>query len=189
MSKANTKAASLRTMMVVLIVIIIGLSAFGFYLAQDQLNTLAISTGQTIAKSTDGSISSQGIANLKEEMVKKQVVISKASNITVPSQDYQSQIIADLTKYATNNGLLITDYNVSNSTITGLKASTTNGVKSNYITITLGNPVPMIGLIKFLKSIESNLPKMQLTGITLKDNPALSGTVNIDPLTIEVFTK
>lgn len=189
MKKTTLKASTLRSIMIVTIFITIGLLGYGFYYAQNWLNTYAVSVGEIVAKSTAKSTSSQGIAELQTEIGARQSAVSKASGITVSSSDYQSQIIGDLTKYALNNGILITDYDVANPAIADIKIQPISGVSSSYITITFGNPVPMTGLIKFLKSIETNLPKMQLTGISLKDNPSLAGTVNVDPITIEVYTK
>lgn len=186
MKKTKLKATSLKSMMVAAIIITIGLAAGGFYFAQDWLSTFAISVGQTIAQSTNGSNTSQGIQNLKEEMAQKQVVAGKASSITISSQDYQSQAISDLNKYAANTGISITKAApaTAESTLPAI-----NGVRINYITITLGSPIPMTSLIQFLKSIETNLPKMQLAGIKVNQVQDSSNNVSVDPLTIEVYTK
>lgn len=189
MKKTKLKATSLRSMMIAAIIITIGLAAGGFYFAQDWLNTFAISVGQTIAQSTNGSNTSQGIQNLKEEMAQKQVVAGKASSITISSQDYQSQAISDLNKYAANTGISITDYNVAAPATAESTLPAINGVRINYITITLGSPIPMTSLIQFLKSIETNLPKMQLAGIKVNQVQGSSNNVSVDPLTIEVYTK
>ena len=175
------KASSLRSFMVVFLFLAISLSAYGFYLAQGQLNDFAISVGQVVSKSTASSTSSQGISQLQAALSEKQTAIDKTNAFTISSQDYQSQAISDLTKYATNTGVLISDYNVSSPTTTDAKLS--------YITIKFSNPVQTSSLIKFLKLIETNLPKMQVSGITLRDNPSKVGTVNVDPLTIGVYTK
>ena len=181
MKKTNTKASSLRSIMVMLLFLAIGLSAVGFYYAQVWLNDFAISVGQVVAKSTTNSTSPQGISQLQSTMSSKQTVIDKLNAFTVSSQDYQSQAISDLNKYAANNEISISDFNVASTTATAIN------VKN--ITIKLANPVQISSLIKFLKSIETNLPKMQITEITIKDNSSKAGTVNVDPLIIEVYTK
>ena len=181
MKKTNTKASSLRSIMVILLLLAIGLSAVGFYYAQVWLNDFAISVGQVVAKSTANSTSSQGISQLQSIMSSKQTVIDKLNVFTVSSHDYQSQALDDLNKYAANNEISISDFNVTSP------AAAAINVKN--ITIKLTNPVQISSLIKFLKSIETNLPKMQITEITIKDNSSKTGTVNVDPLTIEVYTK
>ena len=181
MKKSNMKASSLRSIMVVFLLLTIGLSTYGFYLAQCWLNDFAISVGQAVSKSTASSTSSQGISQLQAALSERQTAIDKTNAFTISSQDYQTQAFNDLTKYALNTGVLISDYNVPNPTTTDAKLS--------YITIKFNNPVQTSSLIKFLKLIETNLPKMQVSGITLRDNPSTIGTVNVDPLTIGVYTK
>lgn len=181
MKKSNMKASSLRSIMVVFLLLAIGLSAYGFYLTQGQLNDFAISVGQVVSKSTASSTSSQGISQLQTALSERQTTIDKTNAFTVSSQDYQTQAFNDLTKYATDAGVLISDYNVSTTTTTDARLS--------YVTIKFNNPVQTSSLIKFLKLIETNLPKMQVSGITLTDNPSTVGTVNVDPLTIGVYTK
>ena len=180
MKKSNMKASSLRSIMIVFLLLAVGLSAYGFYLAQGWLNNFAIAS-QVVSKSTASSTSSQGISQLQAALSERQTAIDKTNAFTVSSQDYHSQAISDLTKYAVSTGVLISDYNAPNPITTDTKLS--------YITIKFNNPVQTSNLIKFLKLIETNLPKMQISGITLRDNPSTIGTVNVDPLTIEVYTK
>lgn len=189
MKKSKMKATSLRSSMIVIIVIVIALSTVGFYYAQSLLNTFATSVGQVVSKSTAGGGNAHELVVIQEEIAENQAVADKAGLLLVPSQDYQGQIISDLNKYATNTGISITDYKVPKTAITGAKAPVILGVGINYLTITLANPVPIASLIQFFKSIETNIPKIQLTGISITQNQGSSINVTVDPITIEVFTK
>lgn len=190
MKKNKMKATTLRTTMTIIIIIVIGLSAFGFYYLQGKLNTYAVSVGQTVSESTAGGGSStQTIKKIQANIADIQAIADKSASITASSLDYQNQMITDLNKYASNNGISIIDYNFSQPTTTSKSSGLTGGTGTSFITITLSNPISYTGLIKFLESIETNLPKMQLTGITITHDQNTSGTVTVTPLTIEVYTK
>lgn len=188
MKNTKSKSKSLRLVLSILIVIVIGLLTLGFYFAQDWLSTFAHSVGQTMAKSTISVTGAQSLTELQQTLDDKEYIITKLDHLIAPSQNYQSQIIDDLSKYATTNGITITDYNVASPAITNTTTSSTIGVGLSYITITIGNPVQMASLIKFFKLIETNLPKMQLTGINISGETS-STMVTVDDLTIGVYTK
>jgi hypothetical protein len=189
MKKSKMKATTLRTTLSFIIIIVIGLSALGFYYIQGKLNTYAVSVGQAVSESTAGGTNTGTIKNIQEEIAEVQAASTKADSITVSSLDYQTQIIKDLNKYASNTGISITDYSFTQATSTATKVQTIPGVGINSITITLGNPIPFDNLIQFLKSIENNLPKMQINGINISHDQTSADAVTIDPLTIEVYTR
>jgi len=190
MKKSKTKATTLRTFLSVFIIIIIGLSVIGFYYTQDWLNKLAVEIGRTVSDSTAGNSNTQAFKNLQDDIAKNQVSAKKANNIITSSQNYQSQVPQDLNKYASSTGVSIVSYNLTQSATAGVQSSVSiNGVQSSFITITLGSPVQFTNLMQFLKAIESNLPKMQLTGINISSVPGSDNTVTIEPLTIEVYTQ
>ncbi len=185
MKKTKLKATNLRTVMMIIVVIIIATSGFGFYYAQSQLNAMAVSVGQKISESAVDGKNNQPTIKLKAQIAGAKTAIDKVSSLTVSSQDYQNQMIKDLNKYSSNTGVSITDYSFSAQAATGSSSSATTG----SITITLGSPVSFTNLMKFLKSIESNAPKMQIKGIDLSRNQSSAGYVTVSPLTIEVYTK
>lgn len=188
MKNPKSKARNLRIVLSTFVFIAIGLSALGFYFAQDWLGTYAKSVGQTMAKSTINVTGAQGLAELLQALNDKQLIVTKLDSFLSPAQNYQSQIINDLSKYAANSGVTITDYNVSSPNTASTATSTISGVGISYVTITLSNPMQITSFIKFLKLIETNLPKMQLSGISISGETS-STAVTVNTLTIGVYTK
>lgn len=186
MKKSKMKSTTLRTLMSAIVVITILLAAVGFYYAQDYLRTFAVSISQTVSKSTEGNNNPQAITKLKEEIAEVQVAADKANNIATTVQDYQNQTVKDLNKYASNNGISITDYKFA-------PLAPSNGLigiaQTGSITITLSNPITFANLMKFFKSIETNIPKMQITGISLTRDPASKDKVTVEPLTIDLYVR
>ena len=186
MKDSGTKATSLRKILIVIFVLLVLLLVGGFYYAQDYLNKYignSITINSTITSATNGEEAEQ----LQEDISNQKVATDKALKITLSSQNYQSQITQDLNKYATTNGISITEIASTQNPITN--NSPINGVQSNFIRLTIANPISYDSFIKFLKAIETNLPKMKLTGISIKPQENTNNYINVEPLIIEVYTK
>jgi hypothetical protein len=189
MKKTKMKATTLRRSMTTILIIAICASTVAFYYIQSQLNTYAISTRKVISESTLGGTGTAGITKFQEEIAEAQVVSQKAITITTPIQDYQTQAIKDLNKYAANAGITITDYSFSQSTSSKTATTLPNGVGVSSVTITLNNPVPYSNLMQFLKSIENSTPKIQLDSINISPDQNNKNAVTVQPLTIEIYTR
>ena len=189
MKKSSIKATSLRSAMSVAVFIIIILSSVGFYYAQNWLNQLAIEIGSTVSESTAGN-DDQALKQLQDDIAKNQISANKASSIIASNQNYKSLIVEDLNKYTSSTGVSMVKYEWNQSVPAGTTAlAAIDGVSSDYITITLGNPVTFTNLMQFIKAIESNLPKMQITGINLSRDSNSANAVTVEPITIGVYTK
>src|SRR5690606_24018221 len=115
-----------------------------------------------------------------------QVLIVKANNIFATPSNYQSKALNDIQKYADKYGLKIDDYNFDDRS----EAEAGPESSSKPMTITFQNPSSYTGLIRFLDAIEGNLPKMTVSAIDLsRASSASSNNVNINRLTIEIFTR
>jgi hypothetical protein len=192
MKQSGIKATTFRTFMIVTIFIIIGLSTFGFYYAKNWINKFAIEVNSTAPQSTTNNDNVQVTKQLKDSIAENQVVANKAISIVTTSQDYRNKTTQDLNKYASDTGVSIASYDFEKSAATKTVTKTSrliNGVQSNLFTVTLDNPVPFTNLMRFLKSIESNLPKIQIKDIDISRVPNSDDTVTIKPLTLEVYTK
>lgn len=184
MKKSKMTASALRGTLSTMIVLIICLSAMGFYYAQNWLNDMAISVSQTIADSTESGNNIQALHKLQNELKSRQDIISRASSLFTPKQTYQTQAVEDLTAYATATGVVISNFAFPTPVATANSATPTTTV-----TLTLSNPVSYINLLKFMSAIEGNLPKMQISNINIRRINGDSQSVQIDQLTVEVSTR
>ena len=184
MKKSHLKATSLRSFMIIIIILVISASAAGFYFAQNWLKKAAIEYNQAIAASIVANNNKTPINKLQADIAQYQPVVDKANNIFTPSQDYQSKTISDLKKYASISNINISDYSFEKS-----NSNSGSSSKESAITITISNPVKLSDLAKFIKGIETNSPKMQLTGINISRSTNAKGLISVKPLTIKVYTK
>ncbi len=189
----------LRVILISLIVLSIALCAVGFWFFRNQLVTYAeeVQTANTVASASSDDIVK--LQTLQKQLADDAVAVTRAKNIVADSQyyEYQNQIINDITTYAKKSKVSITGFTFTDSsTPSGASAAKTSqatvaptGLKSTTASITIKNPVAYTDILKFIHSIELNLTKMQLSGISMTGSTTTPTEVTINPITIEVYTR
>lgn len=181
------KATSLRSIMIIALLLTLALVGVGFYFAQEELTTFSDTVISAMSRSKTGITSAQGLESIEKALSARSVDIAKADMITPTSADYQSQAIKDLTIYASKTNVTITDYSVVESSVIGVTPLTIEGVKTEYIKLTFGEAIDFNDFIKFLQLVETNTPKMQVTGIEISQ--ANDKKIEVAPLIIELYTE
>lgn len=166
-------------MMLVVLLLTITLLIGGFYYAQGWINDYEITTnhlgsGQTSSENVTPAQTAAG---------------SKATALILTDQNYQDIIKQDIDKYASETGVTISEYKTASSPATTANTLLAGGVQSNFISVAIKNPTDYSSLLKFIKAIETNIPKMKLTNLKIARDGDSGVNVNVDPLTIEVYTK
>lgn len=180
MKNSKLTAVSLRGILATMIVLMIALAGVGFYFAQDWLRSYSRTVGQSVADSISTGNDIQNLQKLQGELEERQDTIAKASNLITSTQTYQSQSIQDLKTYAAISGVAISNFSF---TTIGATASASSG---SGVTVTLSSPVPYTSLLKFLTLVEGNIPKMQVSSMSLGRIAGSADSVKIDTITIEV---
>jgi len=180
MSKSTMKPSALQKLLTTFIIIALAASGGGFYYAQSKLSETA---AQVKTTRTELAISD----NLTNEVLRSQVATAsisseKALALKLSAEEYQEQLTSDVKAYARNNSINVSNYSfAANST----DASTTANASS--MTITLSNPVNFNDLMKFLKSIETNIPKIQITNLKITHNTNYIDSVLVDPIIVKGY--
>ncbi|MDK2898820.1 MAG: hypothetical protein PWQ10_7 [Patescibacteria group bacterium] len=180
MKKHQMKATSLQKFMIVSILLLITVLTLGFYFTQNWLNAQIIENNKSTNTSATAIKNSASILKLQNEITIYQTPATKANLLFTPSQNYQNQTIDNLEKYASINNISIKGYSFNQQTF---------NTTSSSITITLNDSIKFTDMINFLKAIETSIPKMQLTGINIKPTTGIQGYVEVEPLTIEIYTR
>ena len=187
MKKPKFNAVTLRALLITLVLLLTAGLSGGFYYAQNWLDGMAVDINTRSAELATND-STQAQANLQNQLNSLQPVELKASGILSSSTDFQNSVSADVTRYASSTGIEIESVSPSQLPV-GATATNIPGVQTRYVKVTLKNPIPFNNLVKFIKAIETNLPKMKLTGISLTHSSTMGNSVTVDPLTLEVYTK
>ncbi len=188
MKSFHIKATTLSATMTIILLLLGGLIIGGFYYAQGWLSGFATSkndSSQSTTVTTNAIIPGQSQNNTTNQ----DAVSLKSTALVSSKSDYQTKIQQDLNKYASETGVTIKDFGTTTAPQNNTSAPLINGVEANYVKITLESPVTYTNLIKFIKAIETNTPKMKITGINLSRSNNSGDLVKVDPITIEVYTR
>jgi TolA-binding protein len=173
-----------------LLVVLVAIAAL--YFANDKLQTYATEVSQATAQAQESQNNIQSLQRIQQELADNKSVIERTRDIVADSKSYQyqDQIIKDLNDYAKQSGITITnmDFSAASATTpTTLAPSAPTGVKSTSVSVALKNPVNYTNLLRFVRSIEQNLTKMQISRINLSKNE--NNQVTSEVLTIEVYIR
>jgi hypothetical protein len=179
--KKPMKASSLRSFLIVLIVILIIAVAGGFYLGFQQIRMFAIEVSHSAVDADASGKQLEELQILKRQLEERESLVAKANKLFATQDNYQSQAISDVQKYARKFDVTIlnTDFEAG-----------AGGTAGNTFVITLKSPVSYTKLLNFLDAIEGNLPKMQVTSVSLGHTTSGSaGDVTTEAIKIGISTR
>ena len=200
---SNIKASTLRLTLTVSMFLIGALAVVMFYFANQHLSEVATDVSRIAADAEASQNNLQTLQTIEQKLSNEQQAIDRAQNIVAESQSYQyqDQILSDLNSYAARSGVSIT--NINFSTGDGSVAASSGGeaavpapgaaaapagLKTTSVSVTIDNPVNYNNLLRFMRSIEQNLTKMQLSSVSLSKGES-GNQVTSDALNIEVYIR
>ena len=171
-----------------LLVLLSGLG-FGVYFLHSQLSAYAVTVDHL---KTDSELNQQSLENAQKLRRALQVnadSVERAAEIVADTKyyEYQDQIVKDISSYATATGITVLGFDFSTSTT----AKTTNvpGLNTVVVSISLISPVQYSSYLRFLKLIERNLTKMQVTQLDISNDLKTAGTISSPVITVEAFVR
>jgi len=123
------------------------------------------------------------LQNHTEDVQKAAMVVAQTT-----SYRYQNQIVEDITRYANAAGVTIIGFDFPQD-ITSATVDKTTGLKSLTATLTLSDHASYTSYLLFLKYIEQNLTKMQITDVTISPNLADQSYINNTTVGIQVYVQ
>lgn len=180
------------------LLVIVGVGGFFFF--QKYLASVATEVNGSNAKAAATSQDVAQLQRLKTEMADNQVAVTRAASVVGDSKSYQyqDQIINDLSSYAKAAGFSIRSFTFADpangaATSGGSAApapatTTASGLKVSTVTVTLPEGLSYATVMTFLKSIEQNLTKMEVNGVTFSVDH-VSGKITTQPIVIGVYTR
>lgn len=127
--------------------------------------------------------------SLKVFLENNQDSTKKAALIVAETKtyQYQNQIVQDVTNFANIAGVTILGFDFPTSP--SATRPTKTGVKSIAATATLQTPLSYENYLKFLRLIEQNLTRMQITNISITPDPNTPGLISNPLVGLEVYVK
>lgn len=201
-SKKSLTATKLRLILASTIVLIVGLTVFGFYQASKVLTSYAAAVAQANGLAHVSESNIQRLQNTKTELEKNQQTIERIKHITADPATYQNQVITDITAYAQQASIKVVGFTFDSTAASGtaspaapatpgtVAAATPAGVKTTTVIVQLEPTVSYTNFLRFIHSIEQNLTQMRISKISLtKASGTDSNMIAGQSLSIEVYTK
>lgn len=147
--KQQFRPSNLRALLSVLLVLVILGGGALFYWGITMVREYAVTVSQQTAQV-------EALETLKAQTPQGDTTTSQISQLFATPSSYQTQLLADVKSYASAAGLTLAATNFNNP------------AEGSYgMTVTLKAPVSYSSLIAFLNNIEGNIPKLNVSQITL----------------------
>jgi len=171
---------NLRAILSVLLTLIIIGGGFLFYKGLGIVEEYAVKVDQRLADASASERQLSELQTLKSQISQSNSLIDKANQVFASPATYQGQVLNDLKNYADAAGLSLANTSFSNPDETG----------SHSVTVTFGGAVSYQKLLTFLGNIEGNLPKLQVSSISLaRPSNATSDSVRVDDIKINISVR
>lgn len=171
------------------IVILLAVLGFGIYLLHSSLAEYARTVDHL---KIDSELNQQSIGNaqkLRRVLNENRDSVERAAAIVADTKyyEYQDQIVRDISSYASATGITVLGFDFTqNKTVT---KSNVPGLNTVVASISLKSPVPYANYLRFLKLIERNLTKMQVTQLDISNDLKTPGAISSPVITVEVFVR
>ena len=164
-------ALKLRNILLASIGLIIILMGVTIYYAYDFLHAETMKSVHTKIDAELGERDLEQLKAIQKTLKNNQESVQKAEQVVAATKQYQyqDQIINDINSYAAQTGVRVTafDFGTPGAPAAAATQPAAVGVKSIPVTLTLQSPLAFDTYLRFIKAIEQNLTKMQVSGINL----------------------
>lgn len=191
-----SKISLVNWILYAVIVLLIGGIGYGVYMTHQRLTSYVTEVDHL---KIDSELNQQSIENAKKlrtVLDSNQDSATRAAAIVADTKfyQYQDQIVQDIGSYANTAGLTVLGYDFISpaaAQATGKTATpkTASGVKTVVATVSLKSPVPYDRYLRFLRLIERNLTKMQVTQLDISNDLKTPGSISSPIVTVEVFVQ
>jgi hypothetical protein len=188
MKKMSFSAVTLSWIFIGLISLTLVGTGFGCWYLQKLLAAERISADHAKIDASISASELQKAHNLQIYLSNNKEHIEKAAAVVAETKtyQYQNQIVADVNQFASIAGVTVLGFDFPVQTTAKPAAK---GVKTIQATVTLQNPVPYENYLRFLKLIEQNLTKMQITDISITPDEKVIGRINNPTVGLQVYVR
>jgi hypothetical protein len=188
----NFKATTLQYVFAGIIVLLLGIVVGVFLLAQQAMSRQFLATDHA---RIDAELVQEEIVRLqqlKTNLENDNETVEKTERIVAESQqyEYQDQVVNDINSYARQYGIDVISFDFgAKPGPTTNSSSGGSAQQKSIVQIQLNEDITYEAFLKFIKSIEQNITKMQLTGISIQPNTKNPQLIQGPSLEIEVFLR
>jgi len=184
-------ALRLRIVLVIGLVLLLAAVVLGVWWLQGQL---AVNVGNTDHARTDSEIAQldvEKLRRLESQLEQQKDVVERADQIaaTADNYRYQDQVVKDIENYANRHQITVSNFDFSGGAQPGSAAGSPAGTIRTPFSVSLRGPLSFDKFMNFLRDIENNLTKLQVSSLSLTpiaDDPKM---VSNPSLSLVVYLK
>lgn len=191
----SSSITSLNYVLIAGLVLSIILIGYGVYLAQSKLTERVVEVDHLRIDADSNDKNINYAKQLEQILTQHEQDIKRAESVVADTKyySYQDQVVKDLNAYAVSAGVTILGFNFSQPTTqkkSPASSTAPSSQKTMLATVTLKNPMSYESFIRFLRLIENNLTKMQVTQLDAQlANQGAPGSVLVPVINLEVFVQ
>jgi hypothetical protein len=194
--------------LVVAVVGMVALGGTGYYFMAKALQGPVLETVHKKIELEQVSSNIKKIDSLRTELAQNKENIDRANAIVADTKlfGYQDKIIKDISRYAemTNVKVIGFDFSAANTAVAPVKSGTAApvaggsataaaldkaGVKKLTVTIHIAPPTQLDDYLRFLRAMELNLTKIQLTSVALTPDSTDPNLITASTVTVQIYVK
>lgn len=189
MSKQLTPRA-LRIILVLLLLVSLGGSSFGVWQALQLIDQKAREADRSYIEAELSQQEVETLRRLQNELESKKDVVDRAALIasTATNYQYQDQVVSDLQTYAKRDGIKINSYDFSAAKDVKPGSGPAGTTLTPFI-IAVEGPLEYARFMQFLRNIENNLTKLQVTSLSLTPDSKDLRFINDPTISLVVYLK
>lgn len=171
-----------------IVLLVIGAAA-GSWLMQSALSAQVTDADHAKINADLSQTELQRSKTLETYLDENRAAIEKAKSVVSDTQtyQYQNQIVNDIESYANKSGVTVLSYSFPVDTAAAKSDAT--GLKSVSATIGFKSPLQYSNYLRFIKYIEQNITKMQITDLTLSPDQNNGNNIEGTSITLKVYVR
>jgi hypothetical protein len=184
-------ALILRIILIAGFVLLLGGLAAGGWWMQGQLAAQVINTDHARTDSELVQLDLEKLRHVQRQLEEQKDVVDRADLIaaTAVNYKYQDQVVSDLQAYSGRHGIEISGFDFSKSNAPGPKVAGPAGTTRTPFSISLKGPIAYDKFMEFLRDIENNLTKLQVSSLSLTPSPTDAKQVDNPSISLIVYLK
>jgi hypothetical protein len=203
----SLSATKLRLLLSVSIALLIAAMVGGFLFIHSKLNIYASEISALNADAQSGDANIQTLKTVQERLDAEKSTIVDARSIVAESANFSDVAISNISRIARDTGVNITSFEFADSssgastpaapatapaatpgsTDTAAPAAPASGITKRVVTVTVESPLPYSQLMDFIRRIETNDLKMQLSSVSMAKGDG--NNVTTQTFSIEVYVR
>lgn len=171
--KQRLNAVNLKIILIILFVLLLGAVGAGTWWLKGVLHEFVLAKDHAQIDSELSALELEKLRFLQNELAEKSEIVDRANQIAASADNYryQDQVINDVEVYAKRNGIVISGFTFGGESSQNQNQKAPAGTRLTPFSLTLSGPIEFTKFMQFLRDIENNLTKIQVTSLTLAPDP------------------